>query len=72
MAAAVLSEGQQRYIPDVMHGAETPPSVRRAAEVDGNHSIVMTPMLWEGKGIGTIAVVREPNAAVQRGAGQNT
>ena len=63
MAAAVLSEGQQRYIPDVMHGAETPPSVRRAAEVDGNHSIVMTPMLWEGKGIGTIAVVREPNAA---------
>ena len=63
MAATVLSEGQQRYIPDVMHGADTPPSVRRAAEVDGNHSIVMTPMLWEGKGIGTIAVVREPNAA---------
>jgi transcriptional regulator with GAF, ATPase, and Fis domain len=63
MAATVLSEGQQRYIPDVMHGADTPPSVRRAVEVDGNHSIVMTPMLWEGKGIGTIAVMREPNAA---------
>ncbi len=50
------------YFPDVMNGLDVPPSLRRAGEVQGNFSIVVTPMLWNSEAIGLIAVRREPNA----------
>jgi GAF domain-containing protein len=58
---AVLGARQQVYYPDVLNGANVPPSLRRAAQVIGNFSDVLTPMLWEGRGVGMIAVTREPN-----------
>jgi GAF domain-containing protein len=62
-APSVIGERQQRYFPDVMNGANVPQSLRRAAQVMGNFSVVITPMLWEGRGVGMISVTREPNAA---------
>jgi two-component system NtrC family sensor kinase len=60
-APSVIGERQQRYFPDVMHGADVPQSLRQAAEAMGNFSVAITPMLWEGRGIGMISVTREPN-----------
>ena len=42
---------------------DAPPSLARAAEVMGNYSRVITPMIWERRSIGVISVAREPNAA---------
>jgi GAF domain-containing protein len=58
----VINERRQVYFPDVVDGPDVPPSLRRAAEVQGNFSVVLTPMLWNNEGIGLIAVRREPNA----------
>jgi signal transduction histidine kinase/DNA-binding response OmpR family regulator len=58
----VINERRQMYFPDVVSGADVPPSLRQAAEVQGNFSVVLTPMLWNNEGIGLIAVRREPNA----------
>ena len=62
-ALRVLGERRQVYFPDVMNGADVPSSIRRVVQVFGNFSVVMTPMIWEGQGIGLISVLREPNAA---------
>jgi signal transduction histidine kinase/CheY-like chemotaxis protein len=61
-ASLVISERRQMYFPDAMNGADVPPSLRRAADVQGNFSTVLTPMLWNNEGIGLIAIRREPNA----------
>jgi signal transduction histidine kinase len=58
---AVLGARQQIYYPDALNGANVPQSIRRVAQVIGNFSDVLTPMLWEGRGVGMIAVTREPN-----------
>jgi two-component system NtrC family sensor kinase len=59
-APSVIGERRQRYFPDVMHGADVPPSLRQAAQAMGNFSAAITPMIWEGRGIGMISVTREP------------
>ena len=50
-----LASGGNVYFPDVMNGADVPPSIRRVVQVFGNFSVVMTPMIWEGQGIGLIS-----------------
>ena len=40
---------------------DVPPSLRRGGQQAGNFSILMTPMVWEGQGVGMITVSREPN-----------
>ena len=59
-APYVLETRQQVYFPDLLKDG-APPSLRRVAETAGNFSDVLTPMLWEGRGVGMIAVMREPN-----------
>jgi GAF domain-containing protein len=61
-AAAIIGERQQRYVPDVLNGTDVSPSLLRTAETIGNFSVVMTPMVWEGRGVGMISVTRDPNA----------
>jgi signal transduction histidine kinase len=61
-APLVIGERQQRYFADVANGADVPESLRRAAKAMGNFSVVITPMLWGGRGIGMISVTREPKA----------
>jgi GAF domain-containing protein len=63
MAAIVLEKRRQTYIADVMNDPHASRGLRKIAEVYGNYSVVMTPMIWEDQGIGLISVAREPNAA---------
>jgi two-component system, NtrC family, sensor kinase len=57
----VLEARKQVYIPDALHGPGVPDSIRAAAKGIGNFSDVLTPLLWEGRGVGMIAVTREAN-----------
>ena len=38
-----------------------PESLRRAAELIGNFSDLLTPMMWEDRGVGMMTITREPN-----------
>ena len=46
------------HYPDVVNGDAVPDKVRRGCQATGVKSIIFAPMLWEGKGIGTIFVGR--------------
>ena len=46
------------HFPDVAGGPDVPESVRRACARTGANSMLMAPMLWEGKGVGSIYVTR--------------
>ncbi len=62
-APVVIEQREQIYYPDVMNGANVPESLRRAGRAVDNFSVVLTPMLWDGQGVGFIGVSREPNVA---------
>ena len=42
------------HFPDVLHGADVPAGLRETAEMIGNYSMIVAPMLWESEGIGAI------------------
>jgi GAF domain-containing protein len=62
-ANVAMVEQRQRYFTDALNDRDAPPSLARSAEVMGNYSCLITPMIWEGRSIGVISVAREPNAA---------
>jgi GAF domain-containing protein len=62
-APSVLGARQQVYYADCLNGTNVPSSLRRAAQVIGNFSDLLTPMMWEGRGVGLMTITREPNAA---------
>ena len=47
------------HYPDVDHGADVPPKAREVWTVMGIKAAIGAPMLWEGKGIGSIFVGRD-------------
>jgi signal transduction histidine kinase/CheY-like chemotaxis protein len=63
MTALALRERRTVHIPDAMAMADAPSAVRGALDLIGNFSAAWTPMLWEGTGIGSIAVLRTPPKA---------
>ncbi|UCG96467.1 MAG: GAF domain-containing protein [Burkholderiales bacterium] len=50
------------HIADAAADAELPQAARQTAERVGNYSATYAPMLWEGRGIGSIGVLRQPPA----------
>ena len=48
------------HYPDMLHGANIPEVMRQSALDMGNYSMLIAPMLWDGRGIGTVHVVRWP------------
>jgi len=58
--AYCLRERRVVHYPDMAHGAKIPENMRATARREGNFSMLIAPMLWEGKGIGTIHVTRMP------------
>ena len=50
---------------DVLEGADVPESVRKVAQrLDiGNYSQVFAPMQWQGRGIGSLYIIRQPPVA---------
>jgi GAF domain-containing protein/CheY-like chemotaxis protein len=59
-SARVMREGRPLHIPDVATMADLSPTMRDMAERFGNHSWLGAPMLWDGRAIGTIALLRRP------------
>ncbi len=59
----VLEKRRQTYFRDILHDPHTPESLRQSARaLGGNFSNVITPMIWEGRGVGVISVTRAPHA----------
>jgi signal transduction histidine kinase/CheY-like chemotaxis protein len=56
----VIRERRPYYMPDVAAIADLPPRVKERIGRFGNVSAVYAPMLWKGRGIGSIAVMRQP------------
>ncbi|MGE5337304.1 MAG: GAF domain-containing protein, partial [Gemmatimonadota bacterium] len=48
------------HYPDMVNGPAVPEAMRQMGRDVGNFSMLIAPMLWEGKGIGTVHVVRQP------------
>jgi signal transduction histidine kinase/DNA-binding response OmpR family regulator/putative methionine-R-sulfoxide reductase with GAF domain len=48
------------HYPDMVNGPGVPESMRQMGRAVGNFSMLIAPMLWEGRGIGTIHIVRVP------------
>src|SRR5262249_53576263 len=60
-AHAVMVEQRQMYFADALNDPHGQPSLVRSAEVMGNYSCLITPMIWQGRSIGVISVGRAPN-----------
>ncbi|HEX4234166.1 MAG TPA: GAF domain-containing protein [Caldimonas sp.] len=60
ISARVMREGRPLQIADAAAMESAPPSVLRIVELFGNHSWLGAPMLWEGRAIGTIGLLRQP------------
>ena len=58
---AIQARSVHQYI-DVLNGADVPAGLRRFAEQygKGSYSLMIAPMLWEGRGMGTINILRSP------------
>ena len=57
-----IRKRQVVHYPDMLNGPRVPEPMRQHARDIGNYSMLIAPMLWEGKGIGTIHVTRMPPA----------
>jgi signal transduction histidine kinase/uncharacterized protein YdeI (YjbR/CyaY-like superfamily) len=51
------------HLPDVLGTPGVPQAMRQIAEEVGNYSIMVAPMLWAGRNIGSIHVTRQPPTA---------
>ncbi|MDH5331439.1 MAG: GAF domain-containing protein, partial [Aquincola sp.] len=60
MSEAVIRHGSLRHWPDVANAADVPGYISDVVRQHGNFSVAVTPLLWEGRGIGTLDVMRKP------------
>ncbi|MBK9114600.1 MAG: GAF domain-containing protein [Betaproteobacteria bacterium] len=60
MTAQVIEERRAIQIPDTSAVRELPAAPRNVVDLVGHCSIVWAPMLWEGRGIGSIVALRQP------------
>jgi signal transduction histidine kinase/CheY-like chemotaxis protein len=60
MTARVIEKRGPIQIPDTAAVPDAPAAVHDVVEVIGHCSIVWAPMLWEGRGVGSICVLRQP------------
>jgi signal transduction histidine kinase len=51
------------HIVDVLTEPELPAAMKHIAEQIGTYSILLAPLLWEGRNVGSIHVVRQPTSA---------
>ncbi len=55
-----IRKRQVVHYPDMLNGPKVPEGMRQMARDMANYSMLIAPMLWEGRGIGTIHVSRIP------------
>ncbi|HEX6138438.1 MAG TPA: GAF domain-containing protein [Casimicrobiaceae bacterium] len=63
MTGRVITERRVIQIPDTARMPDAPGAVHAVIEIIGHCSIVWAPMLWEGRGVGSICVLRQPPKA---------
>jgi GAF domain-containing protein/CheY-like chemotaxis protein len=56
----VIHKKRVLHYPDVLNGADVPAGLRESATIHGNYAVLYAPMVWEGKGIGALAINRFP------------
>jgi signal transduction histidine kinase/CheY-like chemotaxis protein/putative methionine-R-sulfoxide reductase with GAF domain len=56
----VIGSRSTLHIPDTGAASELPPAVRGIHERIGPFSVAFAPMLWEGQGVGSLSVLRQP------------
>jgi GAF domain-containing protein/DNA-binding response OmpR family regulator len=56
----VMRKGRVVHYPDIVNGPKVPEAMRQHGREVGNYSLLVAPLMWEGRGIGTIHVVRLP------------
>jgi signal transduction histidine kinase len=54
-----IVEARVVHYPDAQHGEEVPPATRQGCSAVGIRSVIFSPVLWEGRGIGAIFVGRD-------------
>ncbi|HEX6019089.1 MAG TPA: GAF domain-containing protein, partial [Burkholderiaceae bacterium] len=57
---AAIRERRVIHIPDALNASQTTEAQRELARTLGNFSLLIAPMLWEGRGIGALVVSRVP------------
>jgi signal transduction histidine kinase/ActR/RegA family two-component response regulator len=55
-----MRSGTVLHVADALNGPDSPAFFRELAKSSENFSILIVPMLWEGKGLGTIDIARSP------------
>ena len=60
LTSRVIRGRRTIHVPDAVAMSDSPAAVSSAVELIGNHSVLMAPMLWEDRGIGTINILRQP------------
>ena len=60
MTARLIAERRAIQIADTSKMEEVPQAVRGVVDLIGHCSIIWAPMLWEGRGVGSIAALRQP------------
>ncbi|MEO7336870.1 MAG: GAF domain-containing protein, partial [Caldimonas sp.] len=60
LQALALEQRRPVHLPDVANDPSLPAALHQLAQQVGNYSVVIAPMLWEGRGVGAIVVSRVP------------
>jgi signal transduction histidine kinase/DNA-binding response OmpR family regulator len=60
ITAMAIRERRAMHYPDAAAATDLPEAARRTVERVGNYSAIYAPMLWQGRGIGSIGVLRQP------------
>ena len=60
MTARVIRERRTVHAPDAGAIPGAPAAVQGVVDLIGNCSVAWAPMIWEGKGVGSITVLRQP------------
>jgi signal transduction histidine kinase/DNA-binding response OmpR family regulator len=56
----VIRNRQTLYVPDSGASPDLPTSVRAVHDLIGRYSAAWAPMMWEGRGVGVICVLKQP------------
>ncbi len=64
VTGTVLRERRTFHIPDTAAMTAMPATVRDVVDRIGHFSCAWAPMMWEGRGVGSIAVLRQPPQAM--------
>ena len=63
MQGLAIAQRSPLHVPDALGDAALPTAWRELAQRVGNFSVLVAPMLWEGRGIGAIVISRVPQRA---------